>query len=148
MADASIKILNGGVIAGIPVREPHSGEVEFFKKNPKVGGMAAEDNKIIINPFSNLSPSEKKAVATNEAARIHMRTNKNLKPNFNLTPEQESNLKGTHYEKASPEDRMSTIAARILSGDPSSGTPTKEQTDFVKNLKGAMFPSSKSVQQW
>ncbi len=127
-------------IAGVPVREPHPSELRFFQKHPNVGGMAASDNKIILNPHSSLSPKEREAVAVNEAARVHMRTNKNLKPSFDLTPEQTANLKGTSYENASPQDRMATIAARILSGDPSAGAPTPEQSSFVERLSGKMFP--------
>ena len=145
MPSATDKLLKDSVtkIGGVQLREPHATERAFFKKHPKVGGMAASDNKIILNPFSNLSEQEKEAVAVNEAARVHMRTNNNLKPNFELTDEQHTNLKGSFYENAKEQDRKATIAARILSGDPSGGAPTPEQSDFVHRLKNKMFPQVK-----
>jgi hypothetical protein len=145
MPSITDKILKGNttVIGGVQVREPYDTERAFFKKHPKVGGMASSDNKIILNPFSNLSEQEKEAVAFNEAARVHMRTDKNLKPNFELTEEQHANLKGSFYEHAKEQDRKATIAARLLSGDPSGGVPTPEQSDFVRRLKGKMFPQVK-----
>ena len=78
----------------------------------------------------------------NEASRVHMRTNKQFKPSFDLTDEQTGNLAGTNYTKAALQDRRETIAARILSGDPSGGTPTTEQQEFVDRLKVKMFPPS------
>jgi hypothetical protein len=142
---ATEKLLRGKkrTIAGVGVREPFASEDAFFKKHPEVGGMATSDNKIILNPHSSLSDDEKEAVGTNEAARVHMRMSKKFKPDFDLTEEQEGNLRGTTYSKASAQDRKSTIAARILSGDPSGGKPTLEQLDFVGRLKDKMFPKSK-----
>ena len=116
------------------IREPFESELAYFKKNPSVAGMATEDNKVILNPFSKLSDKEKDAVVVNESARIKMRS-KEFKPTFKLTPEQEKFLNSTSYKDASDTDRRATIAARILSGDPSAGKPTKEQLDFVKKLK-------------
>ena len=130
-------------IAGVQIRKPYPSEDDYFKKHLNVGGMAASDNRIILNDHSSLSDQEKEAVATNEAARVHMRTNKSLSPTFSLTDEQQKTLKGTTYGKAALQDRRETIAARILSGDPSGGTPTKEQQVFVDSLKTVMFPKPK-----
>ena len=142
---ASEQLLQGQKrsIAGIEIRKPYPSEDAFFKKHPNVGGMAASDNRIILNDHSSLSDTEKEAVATNEAARVHMRTTKSLKPSFKLTEEQEGTLRGTTYSKATSQDRRETIAARILSGDPSGGTPTEEQLNFVGQLKSKMFPKTK-----
>lgn len=108
-------------------REPYASELEFFKANPHVAGMAAEDDKVILNPFAtHLSYSEKQAVVTNERARIQMRTGP--KPDFELTPAQ----KREFQNYGSEQDIRETVAARILSGDPSAGTATKEQQDWVK----------------
>lgn len=130
-------------VAGVPVRDPFPSENTFFKKHPHVAGMAASDNKIILNSFSNLNDGERDAVLINEAARVHMRTNKSLSPQFELTDEQLGNLQGTTYSKATLQDRRETIAARIISGDPSGGTPTREQSDFVERLRQRMFPKPK-----
>ena len=110
------------------------GEDEYFKKNPTVTGMAAEDDKIILNPYSTLSDKEKEAVMLNEAARVHMRRNFD-KPQFTLTPEQESVF--SSYS-ANPDDIRQTLAARILSGDPSAGQTTPEQMEYVANLRKFM----------
>jgi hypothetical protein len=122
---------------GIQMREAYDSEIEYFKNNPNVAGMATEDNKVILNPYSNLKDSEYQAVAINEASRIIMR-NPEYQPKFELTEYQKSFLDSSTYRNASEEDRKATIAARILSGDPSAGAATSEQSVFVKELKKAI----------
>ena len=115
-------------------RSPYQSELDYFKANPRVGGMAAEDGLIIINPYSALSDAEKNAVRLNEAARLYMRMNG--APGFALTDEQRQKLIGTGYENMDPGTQAATIAARIMSGDPSGGAPTPEQRAFVEALRG------------
>ena len=123
-------------VYGIGLRpDLYPGEDDYFKKNPHVAGMAAEDNRIIMNPYSKLNDTEKQAVMLNEAARVHMRTGLMPPPRFALTPEQESAF--AKYSQ-DPVDRASTIAARILSGDPSALKPTSEQQDYVQQLRKFM----------
>lgn len=105
------------------------GEDKFFKANPHVAGMAAEDGKVILNPYSLLADNEKKAVVLNESARQYMKANKFV-PDFQVTPEQAAQFKGTAYE-TDPKAMAETIAARILSGDPSAGAATPEQNQWV-----------------
>jgi len=126
-------------IAGIPIREPFKGELDYFRKNPSVAGMATEDNKVIINPFTALNEQQKQAVALNEAARVWMRTKKEYAPDFALTKQQEQFLDTTTYRSASKSERMATVAARLLSNDTSAGAPTAEQSLFVARLRMAMF---------
>jgi hypothetical protein len=126
-------------IAGIPIREPFKGELDYFRKNPSVAGMATEDNKVIINPFTALNEQQKQAVALNEAARVWMRTKKEYAPDFSLTKQQEQFLDTTTYRNASKSERMATVAARLLSNDTSAGAPTAEQSLFVARLRMAMF---------
>jgi hypothetical protein len=116
---------------GVGVREPFTSEDTYFKDNPHVGGMAAEDNKIIINPYSKLSDKEKQSVMLNEAARVHMRTGLYPPPNFDVTPEQAKSF--ATYSK-DPKDIQHTIAARILSGDPSAGVISPAQQEYAKSL--------------
>ena len=116
-------------------RSPEEGELEYFKSNPNVSGMAADDNKVILNPYSKLSKAEKDAVALNEYSRIIMRTNPQFAPNFKLTDEQTKFLGSNTYKDAPEQDRLATIAARLLSGDPSAGTPTIDQLKFVNSLQ-------------
>ena len=110
------------------------GESEFFRSNPNVAGMAADDNKIVLNPFSALSEQEKQAVSLNEAARIFMRRN-NTAPRFEITDEQRQQFQGTIYDGNDPALRA-TIAARIFSGDPSALNATPEQKAFAMSLLG------------
>jgi hypothetical protein len=120
---------------GIGMRDPYKSEDDYFKKNPHVAGMAAEDDKIVMNPYSKLSEKEKQAVILNEAARVHMRTGMAKPPRFTLTPEQERAF--AQYSQ-NPEDRAATVAARLLSGDPSALKPTPEQMEYVNYLRAFM----------
>lgn len=119
---------------GVPMREPYPSEVEFFRQNPHVGGMAAEDNAVILNPYSPLDAQQKQAVATNEAARVVMRKEPSLKPAFDLTPEQAK----AFASYGSPDDQKATVAARILSGDDSALNVTPEQRLFADRLGAHM----------
>lgn len=123
---------------GAQMRKPYAGELDYFKKNPSVAGMATEDNKVILNPYSNLKPEQYQSVANNEAARILMRKSE-FKPDFELTPQQKAFLDTTTYRNATEEERKATIAARLLSDDPSAGIPTAQQDVFVKTLKMQLF---------
>ena len=110
------------------IREPFESELEFFKKNKKVGGMATEDGKVILNPFSSLSQTEKEAVALNESARLYIR--KIGAPSFSITNDQKKKFN----EYGSEDDVKSTIAARILSDDPSVSDATDEQIKYVNRF--------------
>lgn len=116
------------------LRDPFQGELDFFNKNKNVTGMATEDNKIILNPYSNLSEKQKDAVIKNEAARILIRSGKIEKPNFELTEDQFKFLENTPYKNASEDDRRATIAARLLTGDISGQNATEEQMSYVSKL--------------
>ena len=115
------------------IRKPYESEIKFFKDRPEVGGMATEDNKIILNPFTTLSPSEKSAVARNEAIRLYMRQNE-IAPEFDLTKSQQKMFMGTEYEK-DPVSAKQSILARILSGDPSAKDATLDQTLEAQRLQ-------------
>jgi hypothetical protein len=97
--------------------------------------MATEDNRVILNPYSGLSEREKRAVINNETARILIRTGKVKKPSFSLTEEQKKYLDTTNYRGASEEDKRATIAARLLTGDPTAGVATKEQENYIGTLR-------------
>ena len=114
----------------------YDGEDAYFKQNPRVTGMAAEDGKVILNPYSTLKPEEQKAVYLNEAARLYMR--QNGVPKVALTDEQRATLAGTTYADAGEDDRSATILARIISGDPSAGAPTKEQVGAAREISARM----------
>jgi hypothetical protein len=136
--------MNFTIPKDIIVRPPMKGELDYFKKNPSVAGMASEDNAVVLNPFSTLTPDEMQSVLLNEAARVVMR-NPDFIPNFKLTKDQEKFLKGTTYKEATEIDKAATIAARLLSGDPSAGEPTEEQLSFVNKLRNIFFPPADTV---
>lgn len=127
-------------IFGYEIRTPFDSELEFFKKNPSVTGMAAEDGRIILNPFSELDSAAQNAVATNEAARLLMRENK-IKPDFDVTDEQRSKFKGTVYEQ-DEEALKETILARAVSRDSSAGKLTPRQKEWA-NLVGSQLRARK-----
>jgi hypothetical protein len=123
---------------GYKMRQPYPSEQTYFSANPSVAGMAAEDGQITLNPYSALSPQERAAVARNEAARLWMREN-NVNPNFDVTHEQFRSFQGTPYGLFSNYVPMKqTLAARVMSGDPSAGQATPEQTQFVNSMLGKL----------
>ena len=111
-------------------------EDTFFKSNPHVAGMAAEDNKVILNPYSKNSPKEQESVFTNEVSRIIMRSLKE-KPEFSITDEQRGFFKGTPYETNEGAMRE-TLVGRILSGDPSAKGVTEDQMNYSNRVRKLM----------
>jgi hypothetical protein len=112
---------------GFPIREKlYPEEDQFFSDRPEVAGMAAEDNAIIINPYSPLPKKQLGLVAENEALRLKMRQDE-FSPNFEVTPDQVKFFEGTEYAD-NPTAMKQTILARIYSGDPSAkATPEQKQ---------------------
>ena len=106
------------------------GEDKFFKNRPDVAGMAAEDDTIILNPYSKLSKKNLGLVAQNEALRLKMRK-ENFTPDIDVTDKQKDFFKGTEYEN-NPQAMRQTIFARIYSGDPSA-MATPEQIQALKD---------------
>jgi hypothetical protein len=128
-----------------PVREKlYPGEDKFFKENPNVGGMAAEDQSVILNPYSSLNDKEKQAIITNETARLAMRGGYE-RPTFELTPEQKQSFK--NYS-SNIQDQRETIVGRILSGDPSAGNVTPEQKKYAEGLRGVMNINNKPSESY
>lgn len=126
----------GPTYGGVLSRRPYMSEMAYFWENPSVSGMASEDDAVVLNPFSPLNEKERDAVRLNEAARIYMRSSR-FAPDFDLTEEQSRFLQNTPYG-GNPEAARATIASRLLSGDPSSGTPTEAQRRFVEELRRRM----------
>lgn len=123
-------------LTSIPIREPYPSELDYFKKNPHVAGMATEDDAVILNPHSGLTPEQQSAVTMNEQARVYMRKNK-IVPDFDLTPQQKADFKDYGDEGTIKQ----TIAARILAGDSSALDVTYEQKRWVDvNLKSPQQP--------
>jgi len=111
-----------------------SGEDAFFKNRPEVTGMAAEDGKIILNPYSKLTPQEFNAVAMNEALRLKMRKD-GFNPEFAITDDQKKFFEGTEYQDK-PEFIRKTILGRIYSGD-KSAMATEEQRSVLNKYLGS-----------
>jgi hypothetical protein len=102
----------------------YDGEMSYFRANPHVAGMAADDDRVVLNPFSKNTQQGQDAVALNEAARVYMRRNA-LAPNFSVTPQQSQQFLGTAYQN-DPENMRRTLAARLMSGDPSAKDATQQ----------------------
>lgn len=117
----------------IHVREPYPLEIEFFRFRRDVSGYAADDGMVVLNPFSELTEEQLAAVALNEAARIYMKRH-SMQPSFDLTDEQ-----AIAFATYGPEEcQKATIAARLLSGDPTALLPSDDQRAFVSRLALAM----------
>ena len=102
--------------------------------------MAAEDGKIVLNPYSSLKEQEKMQVAKNEAIRLWIRDNKPELP-FDVTKEQAKAFSKTEYG-SNPQALKETIVARILTGDPSARVATPEQQAFANKLMGKITKST------
>lgn len=135
---------------GYSLREPFESERRYFYSNPNVGGMATEDKKIILNPYKTFTDVEKQSVIKNEALRLWMK-DRNIVPNFELTPEQKQKFKGTPYEKDDLALKQS-ILSRFLSGDPSAGILTKEQESWankiLEELKNPEKMNQRQFEEW
>ena len=116
-------------VFGYEVRSPYQSEEEFFKRSPHVTGMAAEDGKIVLNPFSTLDDNARLSVARNEAARLFMRE-KGFQFDFTPDTHQRKAFAGTEYD-GNDHALNSTILARAIAGDPSSGKLNQRQQEWV-----------------
>jgi len=110
------------------------GEDKFFSDRKEVAGMAAEDDTIILNPYSSLSKQQLGSVAQNEALRLKMRK-ENFTPSIDITDKQKAFFKGTEYEK-NPKAMRQTIFARIYSRDSSAMATPEQKQALNKYLSG------------
>ena len=125
-------------VYGYEIRDPSESENSYFKQNPNVTGMAADDGRIILNSFSGMSPESQRSVAGNEATRLYMR-DKGYKFDFPVPQASQAPFKGTVY--ADPENLhhlQSTIIARGVVGDKSAGEITPAQQVWVNRIKSEM----------
>jgi hypothetical protein len=126
----------GGVLSNQAInslmRPAYASEMNYFKKNTHVAGMAAEDDRVILNPYTKMSIGGKQSIVLNESARIAMRHAP--PPTFDLTPEQTQRF----ADYGDIQSQRETIAARILSDDPSAGNPTQSQRAYVETLRKRM----------
>jgi hypothetical protein len=117
------------------MREPYPGELEYFRKSPHVGGMATEDGRIILNPYSPLQPHEKASVVQNEAARLAMH---GMAQPPMMNKQQSGYLAtadgGKPYGGGNDRAQRETIIGRALSGDPSAGQLSPEQTAYAAEV--------------
>lgn len=122
------------------LRDPFESELEYFKMNPHVAGMATEDDRVIFNPYSKVIPKQSDSVYKNESARIQMRKSSE-RPDFQLTQEQSEAFK--NYGDI--QDQRETIAARSYAGDESSGELTDEQRKYIQRLVQMMQHNDESM---
>ena len=126
-----------------PTRDPYPSEMEFFRQNPHIGGYAADDDRVVVNPYNRLSPVENEALIRNESARIFMRRNYSARPtaeSFPLTEEQRGYAYPVAQPPMLPEAALrETMAARVLTGDPGAGQTTPQQARFAEELAARMM---------
>ena len=120
-------------VYGYEIRDPFDSERSYFRQNPNVAGMAAEDGRVTLNPYSRLTAQQQDAVARNEAARLYIRDRK-LDFDFDPTHEQQRSFAGTAYAN-DPYNMRATILARIISNDPSAGQVTPRQQEWADWIK-------------
>jgi hypothetical protein len=116
----------------INLRPPTETESTWFQNHPEISGYAADDDSVVINPFTKLSDTQISCVIRNEAFRIFMRI-LSISPALEITESQENLFKRTPYGK-NRQALCQTIIARIASSDPSAGTTTEFQEGYAKAL--------------
>ena len=117
------------------IREPTKSELDFFKNNTNVGGYASPDNKIVHNPYKNLSPQERFGISINEGTRLFLRNNplyQQILTNYTNTNKQKQILNSYSNNQ---QDINDTIAGRFMSNDPSINDYTLEQRIKLNLLK-------------
>ena len=143
--DPDVAMYRSGNMYGYEIRDPYPGEDEYFKKNTHATGMAAEDNKITINPYSSIPERSKALVAKNEALRLYMREH-NIDPQFEVTDKQKQYFKenGSAYGIPGNEKHLrATIVSRIVTGDESAQDVTDEQRIVANSIMNQMRTRSK-----
>ena len=114
-------------------------EDKFFEENTHVGGMAAEDNKVIINPWSPLSDEQKDYVRINETSRLWMRNmEESERPHMRIRRSQKklfSTIQNGKPYSDDPQDIRETIIARVITGDASAGKITRKQRKYAERLQ-------------
>ena len=132
-----------------PTRDPSGSELEWFRSNPAIGGYAAPDGHVVVNPFNRLTPSENEALIRNESARIFMRNNASAQPtaqSFGLTPSQAAFPYAESPPPMEPDAALRrSMAARVLTGDPSAGQPTAQQGRFAEELLARMVAARQAA---
>ena len=118
-------------IARSMLRSPYDSELQFFKDNTHIGGMATDDDRIILNPHSPLSEREKHAVMMNEFYRLLMKKIPSQTPLPTFDQLQSFSTYG------SPRQIGETVMGRLMSGDPSAGTASPQQTEYMNLLRQA-----------
>lgn len=124
------------------IRQPYPSENTYFSNNTHVAGMAADDNKIVLNPYSSNTPAQQQQVAKNEGVRLYLRDNPNSLSNFKLTDQQKKNFKGYSSDI---NDIRSTIMARAITGDRSAGNLTMEQAVNALRIRQSI---NRGVKKW
>ncbi len=116
----------------ITLRRPFPDELQWFQTVPHIAGYAADDNQVVLNPYSSLTQSQRACVLRNELLRVFMRTLA-ITPDIELLPSQIDAFRKTVY--ATDEDALrQTIIARIASGDASGGQASDHQVAFAHAL--------------
>ena len=130
-------------VYGYAVRRPYKSEDAFFLLNPGTTGMASEDGRIVLNPYSGLKYEQQLTVAKNEAIRLFMRVNQ-IDPQFKVTPKQMKAFQGSAYGTDEPALRQ-TLVARILTNDSSAEDVTDEQRKVAESIMQQLSGARKNM---
>ena len=113
-------------------RKPSVSEQDFFRRS-RVPGYAADDGNVVINPVPSAGVNYD-AVRINEYVRQLIRSKRIPPPRFAVSDEQYKRFSGYGSEA----DIKATIAGRFMSGDPSAGTATPDQQQYIEQLRALM----------
>lgn len=134
-------------VYGYAVRNPYKSEDVWFAMNTDTTGMAAEDGRIVLTPYSGLTDAQKTNVAKNEAIRLFMFEN-NINPQFKVTPKQAGSFQGTAYGEKGKEGFMrQTLVARILTNDKSAEDVTDEQRKVSQDIMQQLAAKTRGAVQ-
>lgn len=126
---------------GYQIRDPYPSELLYYMNNRNVAGQFGGgsgnlgDKTITLNPYSQLTNSQKDWVAKNEAARMWMLENEYAAPE--ATAAQKRSMQGTLYGN-NQKALNNTMLARVMSGDPSAIEPSFLQKNASNYVYGKL----------
>ncbi len=114
-------------------RKPTITELDFFRRQSQIPAYAADDGNVVVNPYK-IGNVDYDSVRFNEYIRQLLRAGYLPSPDFDLTPLQ----KNRFADYGNPQDVRDTIAARLLTGDPSAGWLTNPQINWGNEARGLL----------
>lgn len=126
--------LLGRLPGGAVWRAPWPSEASWFRANPYVAGYAADDDRVVLNPCSQLKPRQFASVLINEAVRVYLRRRPRRCPLHTLTAWQRT----LYASYGRPIDQVHTVVARLAARDRSAGRPNGAQKRTLAALESQL----------